>query len=199
MIQWVAMQHSTKAYLEAAAGSPRDRFVADYPYLFLVGMDLLHPLRERAKTASFEVLERTAPTRDLGNPDHDHDGLLEDQETDRVDPRQENPGEAVTFLALRKVTPHNEGVITVGRASMNDLVIADGELSRFHAGFRLHPDRVLLEDLGSANGTMVDGRLLEPKGPPAVVSPGSRLRFATLEFQLLDAQTAWDRARTLPR
>lgn len=49
-------------------------------------------------------------------------------------------------------------IIAVGRSDDNDIVMKEGHISRVHA--RLHPigDEVYLEDLGSANGTYVNGQ-----------------------------------------
>lgn len=53
------------------------------------------------------------------------------------------------------------GSITVGRADGNDLVLSEGGVSRNHARFFVDGAEVLLEDVGSANGTWVDGERIE--------------------------------------
>jgi hypothetical protein len=64
------------------------------------------------------------------------------------------------LLPIERGDPHlslRSSPVTVGRADDNDLVLADGEVSRHHA--RLEPDgqgwRAV--DLGSTNGTWVNG------------------------------------------
>ena len=47
--------------------------------------------------------------------------------------------------------------IVVGRVAPADLVVDDNSLSRQHARFCLVEDEVLVEDLGSTNGTWVGG------------------------------------------
>ncbi|MGE0784739.1 MAG: sigma 54-interacting transcriptional regulator [Sandaracinaceae bacterium] len=65
------------------------------------------------------------------------------------------------------------GVVRVGTASDNDLTLADNAISRRHAELRLRGPDVLLRDLGSTNGTTVDGvRVLE-----AFISPSSLIRL----------------------
>ncbi len=51
--------------------------------------------------------------------------------------------------------------VVVGRAPPADLVVEDPSLSRQHAGFRLVGDRVEVQDLGSRNGTWIEGRRME--------------------------------------
>jgi len=56
-----------------------------------------------------------------------------------------------------------EGKLTLGRADDNDIVITDVEASRAHAELRFTRDAVRLVDLGSSNGTQVDGQRLTAK------------------------------------
>ncbi|MCX5746415.1 MAG: FHA domain-containing protein, partial [Proteobacteria bacterium] len=51
------------------------------------------------------------------------------------------------------------GTLTIGRASKCDVCIDSGSVSRHHANLVLGPD-VELEDVGSSNGTFVDGARL---------------------------------------
>jgi two-component system, NtrC family, response regulator AtoC len=62
------------------------------------------------------------------------------------------------------------GTVTVGRGEGADLGVDDQAISRKHVAFHL-TDPPTVEDLGSANGTRVGGRLLSP-GTPAVLSLG---------------------------
>jgi pSer/pThr/pTyr-binding forkhead associated (FHA) protein len=49
-------------------------------------------------------------------------------------------------------------VLTLGRAADNDIVIDDAEVSRHHARLTLQGNNRVLEDLGSRNGTFVNGQ-----------------------------------------
>ena len=55
------------------------------------------------------------------------------------------------------------GDVTIGRAPDNALVLPSETVSRHHARIRAERGRLHLADLGSANGTMLDGRALEPR------------------------------------
>src|SRR5262245_33506508 len=56
-----------------------------------------------------------------------------------------------------------EATLLVGRSSAADLQLVDGKVSREHCRFTLRDGAVVLEDLGSQNGTFVNGlRLASP-------------------------------------
>lgn len=58
----------------------------------------------------------------------------------------------------------NKESLTIGRDVTNDIVIADAEVSRQHARINRTPGGHVLEDLGSTNGTFVNGeRLVSPR------------------------------------
>ncbi len=48
-------------------------------------------------------------------------------------------------------------VVTIGRKEDNDIPLAETDISRYHARFGFHRQRVLVEDLQSSNGTRVNG------------------------------------------
>jgi pSer/pThr/pTyr-binding forkhead associated (FHA) protein len=51
--------------------------------------------------------------------------------------------------------------ITIGRSARNDLCIPDPFASRVHAEVRREGDEYVLQDLGSANGTLYNGANVE--------------------------------------
>ncbi len=68
------------------------------------------------------------------------------------------------------------GGVHIGRAGDNDVSLSSGVVSRHHAVLVLSQGQIFVVDLGSANGTWVDGERIAP-GLPAPVAPGSELSF----------------------
>ena len=64
--------------------------------------------------------------------------------------------------------------VNIGRADYNDLVIADPSVSTTHAKLQRKDDVWVLSDLGSTNGTFVEG---EPVTGETALTPGTTLRF----------------------
>ncbi|MGB9898357.1 FHA domain-containing protein, partial [Thermanaerothrix sp.] len=51
--------------------------------------------------------------------------------------------------------------LTIGRDARCEVVIPDRQVSRYHARLVLVEENVILEDLGSKNGTFCNGRRVE--------------------------------------
>jgi hypothetical protein len=67
-------------------------------------------------------------------------------------------------------------VLRIGRASDNDLVVTDEAASRRHAELTVDAHRLVLVDLGSANGTWVNGSRISV---PVELTGGERVRFGS--------------------
>jgi hypothetical protein len=72
-------------------------------------------------------------------------------------------------------------VFTIGRSPACDLVVADMTVSWRHAELRRVRDHWLLADVGSTNGTRVNGWRA---GTGLVVGPGDRVEFGQVSFRL---------------
>jgi hypothetical protein len=55
------------------------------------------------------------------------------------------------------------GPVLVGRTGDNDVAIPEYSISKRHCFFEFQPGEVALFDCGSTNGTLLNGRRLEPK------------------------------------
>ncbi len=74
-------------------------------------------------------------------------------------------------------------VTLIGRSTECNLKIASSQVSRNHCRITLGADSVFVEDLGSANGTLVDGQLI-PAHQAIAIAPGTRLIVGPAEFQI---------------
>ncbi|GAA2739231.1 FtsK/SpoIIIE domain-containing protein [Pedococcus aerophilus] len=77
------------------------------------------------------------------------------------------------------------GSLTVGRSEEADLCLDDPGLSRLHAKLRVEADGVTLQDLGSTNGTTVDG--LTVGHDPVPVTTTSRIQVGATTLALRPA------------
>ncbi len=64
--------------------------------------------------------------------------------------------------------------MTIGRDPVNEITINDAEVSRRHARLTFQGGKYVLEDLGSTNGTFVNGQRL---AGPRVLKPGEVVSF----------------------
>jgi serine phosphatase RsbU (regulator of sigma subunit) len=69
--------------------------------------------------------------------------------------------------------------ITIGRSARNDLCIPDPFASRVHAEVRREGDEYILQDLGSANGTLYNGATVEGAVP---LTAGGRIQIGETEI-----------------
>lgn len=73
------------------------------------------------------------------------------------------------------------GQVVIGRQADCDISVASEEISRRHAQVRPTPDGLLVEDLGSANGTFINGKRVQT----GLMRPGEELRLDTIRFLLV--------------
>jgi pSer/pThr/pTyr-binding forkhead associated (FHA) protein len=72
------------------------------------------------------------------------------------------------------------GTLTVGRHTDCDISIPGEEISRHHAKLQVMPEGISVEDLGSANGTFINGKRVHQ----GMLKPGEELRLDTVRFLL---------------
>ncbi len=92
------------------------------------------------------------------------------------------PLKLVAITGDRSVMLPNGRALLVGRAVACDLSVSDPTISRQHAEIELFEGALLLRDLGSTNGTFLNGeRVREVLAPP-----GSRIAFGKVEFEVVE-------------
>ncbi|KJS54776.1 hypothetical protein VM98_17245 [Streptomyces rubellomurinus subsp. indigoferus] len=112
------------------------------------------------------------------------------------DPTADDPDDTPATAELRVVGgPDAGGVhrlhgreIRIGRSGEADVPLDDPDVSRLHLALHLAEDgRVTVRDLGSTNGTTLDGRIVPP-GPTeeaVPLEPGALLRIGESTLQLV--------------
>jgi len=70
--------------------------------------------------------------------------------------------------------------LSVGQSEANDVRVGDTSVSRFHFELAREKEALIIRDLGSTNGTLVEGVFVRE----ARLSPGQRIRAGRVEFTL---------------
>jgi len=87
------------------------------------------------------------------------------------------PATVALYLLQGQATPPYlplaKGVLTIGRDPRSDLVLLDPSASRQHAQVILSAYGYLLRDMGSANGTLVNGVPIREH----ILQPGDRIQL----------------------
>lgn len=131
-------------------------------------------LRERAPSYGDEAI----PTSIL-----DRERLSEQSDA----PLPEEPAFAPAFIYVEKgpgsgqLIPLRQGVTVIGRASIADLRLQHPSISRRHAQLTRRGNRFLLRDLGSQNGTVVNGKRIQDQ---LELFPGDELAMGNAILKL---------------
>jgi transcriptional regulator with GAF, ATPase, and Fis domain len=102
----------------------------------------------------------------------------------RMSPNHQGPSSGLVLLVLSglsKGTTRAVGArLGIGKAQDNDLVLGDDTVSRHHCEIVRMPDGIHVRDLGSTNGTRVDGTRVRE----ATIGAGNVLRVGEVEIAL---------------
>jgi predicted component of type VI protein secretion system len=91
----------------------------------------------------------------------------------------------VENCATHQFTEHTfqRSPVRIGRNALNELTLQEGYVSLSHAVLRFDPERIQVIDLGSTNGTHVDGVRIE-SNVPVTLKDSSELRIGDLRLHL---------------
>ena len=84
-------------------------------------------------------------------------------------------------VALDKLITQPQGMVIGRSADQSELVVAHATVSRRHARLSLSGEALQVEDLGSTNGTAVNGAALG-SGTPVTLHAGNKLRIGDVEL-----------------
>ena len=112
--------------------------------------------------------------------------------TEPIDKKSGKPVRSYAYQLVKSDRNSFHNMITLGRASNNDLVIPHPSVSKFHAFFRKEPKGYVVEDAGSTFGTTVNGVPVE-HGEARPVQSGAVLILAgALRATFLDPGDFYD-------
>jgi hypothetical protein len=180
----------------------RDRFASyeDALATELAGYLLEHARRERVAMISRAVVEFETDDRlGLGEFGIQTRHVQAEHELERPDDAQEESGRTMIYstagpvpepLEERARAPQQRGLLlvdgkrvvvgttgaTIGRSRQCDVVLDDPNVSRRHAEIRPRGGSWVLTDLGSTNGSSLNGTRI---GSPEVVKPGDQIEIGT--------------------
>lgn len=90
-----------------------------------------------------------------------------------------------TFGDRNQSWPLDSPVLSVGRSSRNALHIPDGTVSKEHAEILVRDDGIYIRDLGSRNGTRVNGK---DAGEPIRIGLGDRIEVGSCSMVVTDGE-----------
>lgn len=153
-------------------------------------------LKNRVEDTTIEVNGKPVASR---CPLREGDRIrVADLELEIVDPKKESPGERpiktdwslkANNTALNNRVFALSEVTLIGRANECDISMAVAHLSRRHAELRVMDGLLYVKDLGSANGTYLNGKRVTE----ARVRRGDELRFDTLSFGVIGPSDELDK------
>lgn len=80
-----------------------------------------------------------------------------------------------------KTFPIADGVVFIGRGSSNTIMLSDKQVSRKHASINLHGTDYFIEDLGSANGTLVNDHPVQRQ----ILKPGDEIKLGSTVLEVV--------------
>ncbi len=110
-------------------------------------------------------------------------------ELEVIDPAKRRPSDWALKAELELLSGQFfpiPGTLLVGREQDCDLIIDDKLLSRHHARLRLEDGALTVEDLGSANGTFVNGQRIEH----CLLQAGDEIRFDSAAFRVIGPEVS---------
>jgi pSer/pThr/pTyr-binding forkhead associated (FHA) protein len=138
-------------------------------------------------TGGSEILPST-PSPEKGSQVHSDETAEIDYKMPQSPPT--NPGGALIIrdgVLAEQSFVLDRAIISVGRGLESDIAIDDTSISRRHVQFLRQPDGDYVQDLGSRNGTQVNGELLRT---PRLLLPGDTIVVGNIRLEYAKVPTA---------
>ncbi len=103
------------------------------------------------------------------------------------------PGTGTQFVQFLQKTDRNamKDKVTIGRSNNNDIIILHNSVSKFHAYFDCREGIWTLTDMGSTNGTFLDGKRIH-EGQHYPARSGNVLRFGGVAAYFFTSKGFYD-------
>lgn len=151
---------STQKLVELAQAVPREAFIAQVPARFLV----------------------------LGTSANDQQPLGFATQVFRVPSRTSNQDELIVLPIAKAANNPYPDRVSVGRARNCDIVLRDPSVSKLHAVVRIDGEAFSLVDIGSQNGSHLNGqRLVANEAAPIAIN--DEILFGNVSAKFMDAAT----------
>lgn len=193
---------ATKRRIEQMAHMSCADYTARHPHPVLVAVEIAAGVPQRVtsdadtKEKERSNMRRTAPAGRIRKKpavelrQETMENVTDIEPGKDVDPAmlQDRPISRPYFVELRKVITDYPGKVIIGRQQPCDVVVNDFTVSTRHAAFEYHHHHnvFMLTDLGSTNGTSVEGTLLRPNHP-MVIRSHSEISFGRIRLRFLTA------------
>ena len=102
---------------------------------------------------------------------------------------RDSPGLASVDRDVTLTLGRGEPARVIGRSSQADVGLLDPEVSRRHAQFDFNRGVVYLSDLGSSNGTFLNGKRLKNEG--IEVRPGDDIDVGNTRIKVIATAPQW--------
>lgn len=140
---------------------------------------------EFAVESSFSATAPSVSTREAGEQDPNATGAISLGAAEKLGVASGAPQLLVLGASgepTERISLTREPVV-IGRLSSNDVILSDSNVSRRHAELRKVEGRWTLVDLGSTNGTMVNGKLIKE----SPLNDGDELTFGASALRFKEA------------
>jgi len=180
---------ASDAERDQAIGELRNRFAEGRlsQETFLCRMDAALNARDRSDLHELFTDLPAAPQRGARRTLRDRlVSLLRAGRAGTRSPKAYQPAElpaSVASLPPLRLPPQPDRRFTIGRAMACDFTLADLSVSRWHARLYTEDSQWLLSDLGSTNGTRLNGWRVTTGVP---VKPGDQVTFGSVSFVITD-------------
>ena len=93
-----------------------------------------------------------------------------------------------TEARVRLKTISHAAAITIGRDKSADIALDDAQASRINCAIRYWDDIFVIRDMGSSNGTIINGQKIEV----AKLSPGDVIKVGNTEITVISEKSRSD-------